>query len=616
MRPMRFSILNLNPERLKVMKKIYIAMAVLGTVALVSCEREKSFNELSPIGKNGVAFAIGGGATRSTDAVSNVERGITLSLGSDDLGNGYYLEETIEELNPSPATKGSPAYTQNIGTIYSTMGVYSDAEGFGDAIFGVMDDAMTNNPNGGQGWRYNHDYLKNPWPEDDNTKVNFYLRMPATDNQVKNLSYNTTNKEVTFNYTAPSAGTAQNDLLFAYTSLSHKEHDSYLPQGAPVMMYHTLTGVKFRSGSNNSGGTKTIITQVKLSGLNDKGKCIFDATTGNVSWPADSLGKVSGTFYYLDYENAAWSATPGEDNTISYKKDSVDLSNNTFGDSWYSAAADKNLNNADGSLTFWLIPQTITKDVKLEVTFRVKTEDTPDGTEITHTIDLGEKLENVQWKAGQLRTYTLDPKDVDVEIFDHMNGFVKDSLHVTNTGNVDEYVRMMVVGNWYDGDGNILVGYKYSDTTDVNYKADLAKDPTTDVDEMIVPWFREDDTEGYDYGSYFDDTFKYGRPSGTNWVRGTGSYFYYTEPIGAGKQLSGTQSLFKSYSYPSDKVPVIYLPSTTSSVRTPAQGVHLVMEVVVQAIGTIGPDGNPYKDCWAAWSAATGENIKEKPFKD
>ena len=254
-------------------------------------------------------------------------------------------------------------------------------------------------------------------------------------------------------------------------------------------------------------------------------------------------------------------------------------------------------------------------NVQLKVTFVIKTPDTATeigGGVITHTIaDFGTRLKAaaVNWDAGQLRTYVLEPSDVDVAIFDTMKDWKKDSLHVTNTGNVDEYVRMMVVGNWYDGDGNILVGYKYAGN-------ETGLPDSVDINEMIVPWFREDDTDGYDYGSYFDDSFKYGRPNGTNWKRGTGSYYYYTEVIGAGDKLSGTESLFKTYDYTPKEAPTIYIPSSTSNVRVPAQGVHLVMEVVVQAIGTKKPDGTTYADCWEAWSAATGEEIKEKPFKN
>jgi len=72
--------------------------------------------------------------------------------------------------------------------------------------------------------------------------------------------------------------------------------------------------------------------------------------------------------------------------------------------------------------------------------------------------------------------------------------------------------------------------------------------------------------------------------------------------------------LFKSYELPADKIPTIYIPVSTSNVRVQAVGVHLKMEVVVQAIGTTKPDGTEYESCWAAWSAAVGKEIKEKPY--
>ena len=66
----RSSILTLNPEGLKVMKKIYIAMAVLVTAMLSSCEREKDINGMTPVGENGIAFVLGDVSTRSADVHS------------------------------------------------------------------------------------------------------------------------------------------------------------------------------------------------------------------------------------------------------------------------------------------------------------------------------------------------------------------------------------------------------------------------------------------------------------------------------------------------------------------------------------------------------------------
>ena len=191
-----------------------------------------------------------------------------------------------------------------------------------------------------------------------------------------------------------------------------------------------------------------------------------------------------------------------------------------------------------------------------------------------------------------------------------MTGLTKSDLHVTNTGNVDEYVRMMVIGNWYgwetEEDMNsgkepdIMVGYTTASGTNV----------------MVKPWFREDPV----YGQYFDDSFKGGLPAAgrTDWVVGTGSYFYFTKKIGPGEVLndetqdSATKPLFDSYTLPADMIPEIFIPIATSNERVPAWGVHLKMEIVVQAIGTTDPEGNEYEDCWAAWSAAIGDEIKPK----
>ena len=577
-------------------------MAVIAAAMLSSCEREKDFNELTPLGENSIAFTINNTGTRSMEAVSetSVQTGVSIEAGRASNGDAYFLEETIEELNPTLATRGTPAYTVNLGTLYKTMGVYADGD-FGDNAFVLTDEAMHANPNGGDGWRYHHSYDGSPWP-DEKTPVDFYLNMPATPTGV-NIT-DRSNKQTKFAYSSPLTGKAQQDILFAQTTLTKKQHDGYLPKGAPVMMYHALTGVKFRTGHLNDNPTKTIITKVVIKGLKSSGTAIF--TGSDFNW---TVGNTTANFTQ-EFTNQAWSADPGVDGTVTYTSGE----NNKFGDSWYAAAADKNLNDEDGSLTFWFIPQEIDENVTMEVTFRVKTKDTQSGEEITHTINFGERMnegrdENVVWKAGQLRTYTLKPYDVAVKIVDTMVGLKKSDLHVTNTGNVDEYVRIMVIGNWY--------GWETEEDMNSGKEPDIMVGYTTNGSDgtnvMVTPWFREDEV----YGQYFDDSFKGGRPADgrKDWVRGTGSYFYFTSKIGAGTTLdSATQALFQYYELPEDKIPDIYIPIATSNVRVPAWGVHLKMEIVVQAIGTTDPEGNEYADCWAAWTAATGKEIKVKPY--
>lgn len=592
------------------MKKFYLALAVAAAALLASCVKEQSFDDITPVPEGSVAFAIQNVSTRSGAVVSNLEKGLTFSLGKTEDGEAFYLEETIEELNPSLTTKGSPAYTQNVGKLYTTMGVYADGD-FGQANFDVMDYYDRKVASEGKGWRYHHNYDGSPWPANKDEVVDFYLNMPASPTGV-NIT-DRSNKQTTFAYSSPLTGASQEDILFAQTSISKNQHDGYLPNGAPVMMYHALTGVKFRTGHANDNPTKTIITKVVIKGLKSSGTAIF--TGSDFNWtPGNTTANFTQTF-----TNQAWSADPGVDGTVGKKGTDGSVTgwnDDLTGTTWTSAAADKNLNDENGSLTFWFIPQEIDETVTMEVTFRVKTKDTQDGEEITHTIKFGEELnknreKNVVWKAGQLRTYTLKPYDVAVKIVDSMVGLKKSDLHVTNTGNVDEYVRIMVIGNWY--------GWETEADKNAGKEPDIMVGYTTDGSDgtnvMIDPWFREDEV----YGQYFDDSFKGGRPKAgrTDWVRGTGSYFYFTKKIGAGTTLdSATEALFQSYELPENKIPTIYIPVSTSNVRVPAVGVHLKMEIVVQAIGTTAPDGTEYADCWAAWTAATGKEIKEKPYTD
>ena len=613
------------------MKKLFVAMAVVATALLSSCVQEKSFSDLTPIGENGIAFVLNNTSTRSMEAMSEIPvvKGVTIPVSTSIQDEEFFLEETIEELNCAPATKGAPAYTVNLGTIYKTMGVYVDPNVGtfgGDAIFQLLDDSMTNNANGGQGWRYNHDYDGSPWPNEE-TPVDFYLRMPAVYDAMDEFDYTTTGS-IAFDYNTPRTAKDQKDILFGYTNLTKKQHDSYLTKGgAPVMMSHALTGLKFRNGSDNTGALKTVITKIELIGLKGSGHCVI--TPGSsVVWtnPGDSPYSFIQTF-----ENPEYDPDLGKDNsdgTVDY----VSGEDNKFGDSWYSAGKDKNnpsnmanLNDDKGSMTFWLVPQIIGDGVKMKITFRVKTPDTPEGTlidsdpekptEITQTIDLSFYNKGVEWKAGQLRTYTLSPKDVDVEIFDTMKGYVKNNLHVTNTGNTDEYIRMHLVGNWYGWkpgttaaqmkttEPSILVGYKYAGDEPASEIAS-----GDNIDTMQIPWTRNNTT----YGE-FDDSFPAGSlASGrTDWIRAKGG-FYYPVKLGAGQVLEpDTTPLFKSYTLDGDEVPTIYLPVSGSDIRQPAVGVHLVMEVVVQAIAVPKNADGSEKGWQQAWYEATGlEELK------
>jgi len=602
------------------MKKIYVAMAVLGTVLFSSCVREKNFDDKKiKVGENELAFVMEGVATRSGEEAVTAERGVTIPMGVVK-GEGLYLEESIEYLNPGPATKGAPAYTVTLPDVYPTLGVYAAGK-FGDVAFALYDTEMYKN----KGWRYNHSYNGSPWPDSDTEPVDFYLRMPSSGGGVT-LGEDKT----TFELTSPLNGQEQKDLLFGQVTMSKKEHDAQLPGGMPVQMKHALSGIKFRNGHLNGTQTKTVITKVELIGLNMYGKGTI-GEDGVVTWDASATPVLSteDAPFYLTFDNdATYNTADGAsspDGTVTAWDEKL------AGTSWNGekAAADHNLNHSNGDLTFWFVPQEVPDDLILKLEFTVKTPDTPNGTELPpHVIELGSLLntkyqsvagnegKKLMWGAGELRTYTLKPYDVDVEIVDTVDETVKSNLHVANTGNVDEYVRILIMGNWYGwktaeemaanpDNPSILIGYKYKDA---------ASTPSGhDVNEMVDPWFRSGDNGTDPYGT-FDSSFllaNLGERDGDpyDWADASGG-FYFTMPIGPGDGVhsaeSATKDLFESYTV--TNVPDIYLP--VGNTREKAVGVHLVMEIVIQAIAVptyTAADGTTKNVWWLqAWYEATG----------
>ena len=600
------------------MKRYQIPIAVVVfAMAVTACVKEPLVDDDNGVrlSADDFAFSIGNVATKAS---AQADPGHSFKLGD----SGFYLEETVGSADvPALDTKGKPVYTQNIEDIYSSI----NAIGYDGNNVVAQDSAFDYYPAGSTTSRkvYRRPYFNYFWPEDPDKELYFFLRAPAdyiaaTTTDLNYITTDTEKGKITFKYTSKYvAGGAdgQQDMIFTSRRLSRNQYfdseNQWYEVGAPVTFYHALTGVKFRNGHANDTGTKTIITKVKFTNLYDKGECTIDLSAENkVQWSNRSMTLGS---FSQEFTNQAWSASAGVDGTVGTTGDADHKWNSDLnGTTWTSAAADKNLNDNDGSLTFWFIPQEISNDVKLEVTFRVKTNDTQAGTEITHTIDFGELLnegraenDKVNWKAGELRTYTLKPLDVDVDIFDSMNQYVKSGLRVTNTGNVDEYVRMLVIGNWYGWETQASKDAGDEPSILVGYTTSGEENPRQDV--MVTPWTRWETQ----YGN-FDSSFLGGELASnrTDWVRASGGY-YYTKKIGPGEALPSTTPLFQTYTLDPDEIPTIYIPSNMSDHRVPAIGVHLVMEVVVQAIGV--PKKENGHDVWwkQAWYDATGiEKIK------
>ena len=640
------------------MKRITLALAVIAACGLVSCQREKDI-ETTELGENGIAFILQGAPL--TKAAENVRPAETVSIPVEveDSEEQFYLEETVEDLNAgfAPATKGTPAYTENVGVLYANqmavhaIGLKASAEA--DAVYANMDQAMV-----GGGWRFQHNYNGDPWPDED-TPVDFYFAMPVNMTGISEDGFTFAKTEgkqtISFDYATPATASAQQDIIFAARSLSKADYLAALPYGAPVLFHHALTGVKFRIVNNDeheldsegnpkgkTDRTQTYITKVTINGLKDSGSCVVTPrkeTNGYVDDREDDHSSADHTFTTTGTAGTiSWTYAEGtgefsqsfeESNIVDYQGGSFE-NKGDYPESFSGAANKNNLNDADASMTFWFIPQEMTDDVVLTVEFHVWDGDKDQPTK-TLTLNLGSIAKNNDltkaWKAGELRTFSLKPLDVNVDITDKMNQFVKSDVKIKNTGNVSQYVRVYLIGNWvgkrqikpgeYNTDDTILMGYTTEDGEDEVLRWNDKDFTGTAAEPVYEKWTAPGGRE-YDYTPY--GTFVDLPPMGTstaggtmvhNWIRHD-KFYYYTKPIGPSNFVPDTDPLFTSYTVDEKKIPDFWIVDNTGLNRLLAKDVHLVMDIAVQAIeAKLDGNGNPVKTYDQAWAEALGVTVEK-----
>ena len=552
------------------MKKIYIVMAVLATAARASCQQEKSFND-ETIGKNALVLSLQGApATRSAEDGAIIEKGATIPFELGDNGDIFVLEETIQDLNEAwaPATKGTPVYTENVGVLYEKMGVRAGSSNYEFYSMDNSEGSATGTMVDG-GWRYQGEFT---WAQD---AYDFYFWMPTTDNGITGTpTYGKTGDDlsITFSYESKKTAADQKDLIFAARNITKAEaQGEYRVNGVPVLFNHALTGVKF--AIKNYDATKKItIKSVSFNGLYDSGTCTiipakennykdkptteYSSGDGRVAWPEALLTK-SG-----DPINSGAFGAP-----VAYSGGSFDK-NGKYPSSFSDAGATDNLNDADATQTFWLIPQTMSKDVTLTIKYTYGSDE-----EKTGVLEFGKVLNGVVWKAGELRTYTIKVDDVNVTITDQFTPSEKNSVEITNTGNTDAYIRAAIIGQWVDPDGQPVFGF-------TEYKGG------TPYPETIPSWYQDYKSKGGFFGTF------HGLP-GTDWVDGGDGYYYYTKPVAPNGHPT---ALFTDYTVNPDNVPEmrvggIYVDAT------------LLIDVATQAISAKKQDGtgtnySTYTEAW------------------
>lgn len=590
------------------MKKILIfATFAVAIAALASCDQERYIENETNVSDGSLVFKMQGVTTKASDDLTRFAGKRTLSIAKEtEDGEAFYLEETLGSLDEmyAPETKGTPAYTMNVGSLYGAFnavaydGNKAKLTSEADVPYSYITDKGI--------WRYQYD--SDIWAKAQ--PLHFFMRMPADyidANVGSTYAPNPNNGSVTFTYTSPANSNgvkdavSQKDMLFAYRSLTEAQYSTY-SGGAPVLFYHALTGVKFRIGNEQSDGTKTYITKVTFTGLKDTGTCTVTPVAEGTS--STTPGEVDDPSYYSSASAVSWNnvgfSSTGVQFSQEYSESTIvdygNVTNKKFPNSFYNDAigTDYNLNDENATMTFWFIPQDMTNDVKVTVEFHVSIKDKTGawkaGETKTLSFDLGKAInakagKTVKWNAGEIRTYSLAPKDVDIHIEDKIDTYTKSDVVIVNTGNVDAYVRCTIVANWVrdaqDEDGNpmkeIVVGY-------------TSEDPSSS--ETWQPWKLNAQGNAANYGTFT------GLP-GSGWVYQDG-YYYYQNVIGPGG--SPYTDLFTKYVVSGS--PVMYLPSEENIlVREAVEGIHLVMYIAVQAINAYDQDGTAYGSWSAAWAA-------------
>lgn len=521
--------------------------------------------------ESAVAFKLGQDNVLTKGGASIMDAGIDIS---EETGiDGLSIREEVSSLGSEymPLTKGTPVFTENIADLYGEIAAtayqLSGTEKAGDAmadaaIFGGKDHIFT--PKEGKVWY--HDYGSGVViPED----LLYFFKAPVfsgADAPYSNLKYSYSENtavlngtstlgygQISFDYVSPgavyptsdmpvaNAATLQKDLVFSSHLLEDKDDVE------SVLLYHVLTGVKFKLGEIVSGKMNiTKIQSVTFNNLISEGSCVVLPNYDGYSDESNADGKKDKSSLVSKWTYAATPKRASFTQTFTENQQTTDLtkeggSDLAFPDAWYAATANKgnNLNDPDASLTFMFIPQVITEDVTLDIVYDYVDALGNEVTGATATIDFGEKMieslptgtTTYEWKAGELRTYTLGVGDrVDVDITDQYNAdlHTKSNLTITNTATATTYMRVAVIGNWYSD------VYEKDSTQEDGYARDDAGKKILILGEgAITPYVMSVDAKSKIYDNDSD------------WVEGSDGYFYYLNPVAGGHTIAQENTLFE-----------------------------------------------------------------------
>ncbi len=561
------------------MKNYCKIFALLVAVAAFAACNEEPKENLTPeeADPNQVIFTVGGIdniKTKSTDGMPARVQTSRIALSEPGDPDQIYLIETVEDLdatyyNNEVDTKGVPVYTETFTTNFKNFSAipYDSkgrlSEGYKSFQCGLIQASQN---------RYAFDFTDG-WPGDGD--LLFFMGAPANLENTSDatlgysdlaLTKSTDGKNgiISFNYSAPADSYASGegaallkDLLFTSKYVTKTQ---YWKESPTVLFYHTMAGVKFKSGNAVREGTETKsgteyakitnITKITVTNILSNGHCTvtpdqsYSNTNSNTTpsvpksataaaWDWDGLTKV-----YHDY----FIYCTGVVSNNGQFPESTDFEGATVPGNADTALGQMNLNEDDFSNTFFFVPQTTSNDTKLTIEYTIGTK------QYRKSVSFKGKV----WEAGKLYTYTLSANHVAVKVTDDMvedaSGVkkIKQNLVMKNTGNVDVYIRAAVVGNWFDSHSYYSGMDQIAAPWGGIYKAD---GKTLNTDECIFS------------GLYGENAV---------WEKGADGYFYYTRRLHPGEAVPAAQALFSKAT------------AGTCPMGLYATDAHLELEIMIQ----------------------------------
>ena len=432
---------------------------------------------------------------------------------------------------------------------------------------------------------YSHDYGEDDhnlaWPNE----LFFYLQAPQRLDTlgVSNIQY-MKNGTIEFDYQSPLAREDsargpqhQRDILFTTKRIPLEDKD----KDNMVLFYHALTGVKFKVGKPSTHNIHVDINKVTLIQHQSYGHCTITpnyvvGTNTSENNPSNKTGAANTKSaacvkwtnlanpmdYTVDFSkfikevdgkqqlmngseqydvefstNDKGEITGITDGDFSYFPESFFAAGNGGKNDYYKtvSTADGNFNNATYEYTFFMLPQPLgSAGVTMEIEYSYWYGTGHYITEEKHTNVAHVKISdpNAAWNAGELHTYYLTSEGVYIDVEDEVDGDLKKSLTIANTGTFAQYQRALMYGNWV--------------------YTDKSKDPENHLIVASADLLKN--------GTFTDFP-------GTNWTLATDGFYYYKNPIDVGNKPN--TPLFNTYTGPD---------------ITPFSGTHLEFDINAQAI--------------------------------